>query len=135
MPKKNSVETLASSFALKCIKKSLVYFFLEANPTLSKCGFELKMRENCLQKVLEEIIGVIIIGNYCCSCVASRHTVRNLHFLSKNSTLISQENCRFFFGWKTCENVVVLDFLAVDNFDFTRKIAKQILAEKLVKML
>ena len=25
--KKNSVETLASSFALKCIKKSLVYFF------------------------------------------------------------------------------------------------------------
>ena len=26
------------------------------------------------------------------------HTVRNLHFLSKNSTLISRENCRFFFG-------------------------------------
>ena len=24
------------------------------------------------------------------------HTVRNLHFLSKNSTLISRENCRFF---------------------------------------
>ena len=30
----------------------------------------------------------------------------------------------FFFGWKTRENVVVLDFLAVDNFDFTRKIVK-----------
>ena len=55
------------------------------------------------------------------------HTVRNLHFLSKYSTLISRENCRFFFGWKTRENVVVLDFLAVDNFDFTRKIAKKIL--------
>ena len=26
------------------------------------------------------------------------HTVRNLHFLSKNSTLISRENRRFFFG-------------------------------------
>ena len=25
-----------------------------------------------------------------------KHTVRNLHFLSKNSTLISRENCRFF---------------------------------------
>ena len=24
------------------------------------------------------------------------HTVRNLHFLPKNSTLISRENCRFF---------------------------------------
>ena len=40
-----------------------------------------------------------------------------------------------FLGWKTRENVVVLDFLAVDNFDFTRKIAKKNLGEKLVKML
>ena len=31
-----------------------------------------------------------------------------------------------FFGWKTRENVVVLDFWAVDNFDFTRKIVKTI---------
>ena len=46
-------------------------------------------------------------------------------FLSKNSTLISQENCRFF-GWKTRANVVVLGFLAVDNFDFTRKIVTKI---------
>jgi len=28
-----------------------------------------------------------------------------------------------------------LDFLAVDNFDFTRKIVKKFLDEKLVKML
>ena len=28
------------------------------------------------------------------------HTVRNLHFLSENSTLISRENCRFFWGEK-----------------------------------
>ena len=61
------------------------------------------------------------------------HTVRNLHIWSKNSTLISRENCRFF-GWKTRENVVILDFLAVDNFDFTRKIVKKNLGEKLVKM-
>ena len=40
-----------------------------------------------------------------------------------------------FLGWKTRENVMVLDFLAVDNFDFTRKIVKNILGEKLVKML
>ena len=62
------------------------------------------------------------------------HTVRNLHFLSENSTLIFRENCRFF-GWKTRENTVVLDFLALDNFDFTRKIVKKKLGEKLVKML
>ena len=30
-----------------------------------------------------------------------------------------------FLGRKTRENVVVLDFLAVDNFDFTRKIVKK----------
>ena len=38
-------------------------------------------------------------------------------------------------GWKISENVVVLDFLAVDNFDFTRKNVKKKLGEKLVKML
>ena len=37
---------------------------------------------------LEEYIPVIQNSNM--------HTVRNLHFLSKNSTLISRENCRFF---------------------------------------
>ena len=36
---------------------------------------------------------------------------------------------------KTRENAVVLDFLAVDSFDFMRKIVKKILGEKLVKML
>ena len=30
-----------------------------------------------------------------------------------------------FLGWKNRENVVRLDFLAVDNFDFTRKIVKK----------
>ena len=38
--------------------------------------------------------------------VKKTHTVRNLHFLSKNSTLISRENCGFFGGvknsWKCC---------------------------------
>ena len=38
-------------------------------------------------------------------------------------------------GQKTRENVVVLDLLAVDNFDFMRKIAKNNFGEKLVKML
>ena len=45
--------------------------------------------------------------------------------LFKNSTLISWKNVDFFFVWKTCENVVVLDFLGVDKFDFTRKIVKK----------
>ena len=40
-----------------------------------------------------------------------------------------------FFGWKTRENVVVLDILPFDNFDFTRKIVKKFFGEKLVKML
>ena len=40
-----------------------------------------------------------------------------------------------FLGGKTCENVVILNFLTVDKFDFTRKIVKKFLGEKLVKML
>ena len=55
--------------------------------------------------------------------------------MSKNSTLISRENCHFFLDGKTRENAVVLGFLAVGNFDFTRKIVKINLGEKLLKML
>ena len=62
------------------------------------------------------------------------HCSKSLNFLSKNSTLISRENCRFFWGRKTRENVLVLDFLVFDNFDFTRNCKKK-LGEKLVKML
>ena len=40
-----------------------------------------------------------------------------------------------FFGWKTREKDVVMDFLDVDNFDLTRKIVKKNLGENLVKML
>ena len=36
---------------------------------------------------------------------------------------------------KNRENAAVLDFLAVDKFDFTRKIVKNFLGEKLMKML
>ena len=39
------------------------------------------------------------------------------------------------FWVKTRENAAGLDFLAVDNFDFMRKIVKKNLGEKLVKML
>ena len=58
------------------------------------------------------------------------HTVRNLHF-----QLSFPEKIVDFLGGKTRENVVVLDLLAVDNFDFTRKIVKKKLCEKLVKIL
>ena len=37
-----------------------------------------------------------VVGTKRHNKAASSHTVRNLHFLSKNSTLISRENCRFF---------------------------------------
>ena len=64
------------------------------------------------------------------------HTVRNLHFLSKNSTLISREKFSNCFGRKLVKMLrAVLDFLVVDNFDFTRKIAKKIWDEKLVKKI
>ena len=57
---------------------------------------------------------------------AAERTVRNLHFLSKNSTFdFSRKLLIFLGGEKLPENVVVLDFLAVDNFNFTRKIVKK----------
>ena len=80
------------------------------------------------------------------------HTVRSLHFLSNNSTLIFRENCRFFwvknsrkscgfglfscwqlwfhekkcpkkFGWKSLENVGFLSKLNFwTNFDFSNSV-------------
>ena len=84
--------------------------------------------------------GTLFIGHSCTyPFVLELHTVRNLHFMSKNSTLISRElsifwvknswkccgfgifgcwqlwfhekNCQKNFGWKTRENVGVLSKL------------------------
>ena len=66
--------------------------------------------------------------------VSFLHTVRNLHFLSKNSILFSRDNCRFFWvknSWKCCgfglPNCLQLRF--------HEKNCQKILGEKLVKML
>ena len=64
----------------------------------------------------------------------------NFTHCSKSSFFVQKFNFDFprklsiFWGWKTRENVVVLDFLGIDDFDFTRKMVKKI-DEKLVKML
>ena len=63
-----------------------------------------------------------------------KHTLRNLHFSPKIQLWFIKKIVDFG-GWKIRENVVVLDFLAVDNFDFTKKIVEKKLGEKLVKML
>ena len=61
------------------------------------------------------------------------HTVRYLRFFVQKFNIEFPE--KKIFWMKTRENAAVLDFLAVENFDFTRKIVKNILGEKLVKML
>ena len=53
-----------------------------------------------------------------------RHTVRNLHHFVQKFNFDFPKNFLIFFGWKTRENFEVLDFLAVDNFDFTIKFVK-----------
>ena len=53
-----------------------------------------------------------------------------LDFLAVDNFDFTRKIVKKKFGRKTRENVVVLDFLAVDNFNFTRKIVKKILGEK-----
>ena len=73
--------------------------------------------------------------------IIKKLTIVKTTHCSKSSFCVQKFNSDFprklsiFFWVKTRENVVVFDFLAVDNFDFTRKIVKTILGEKLVKML
>ena len=44
-----------------------------------------------------------------------------VNFCPKIQPWFTEKIIHFLGGWKTRENVVVLDFLAVDNFDFMRK--------------
>ena len=64
----------------------------------------------------------------------SVHTVRNLHFLSKNSTLISSENCRFF-GWKNSWKCCDFWLFSCWQLSFHEKNRKKKLSENLVKLL
>ena len=66
--------------------------------------------------------------------VLGKNTLFEIFIFCPKIQLWFPEKIVDFFGWKTRENVVVLDFLALDNFDFTRKIVKKNLGEKLVKM-
>ena len=54
------------------------------------------------------------------------HTVRNLHFFFQKFNFELARKIIELFLVKTRENAAVWDFLAVDNFDFTRKIVKKI---------
>ena len=71
----------------------------------------------------------------------SNNTAFFVSHYSKSQIFVQKFNFNFlrklsiFWGDKTRENVVVLDFLAVDNSDFTRKIVKKNWGEKLVKMV
>ena len=96
----------------------------EANVTgLESIGFDGKKSQTCKENCQVTIEDKITVGNNvsrdyvgsfipgdgtgeeCCDGVyevsllpyiLTHHTIRNLHFLSENSTLISRENCRFF---------------------------------------
>ena len=68
-------------------------------------------------------------------CLPAGRTLFEIFIFCPKIQLWFPENFVDFFRWKTRENVLVLDFLALDNFDFTRKIAKKNFGEKLVKML
>ena len=63
------------------------------------------------------------------------HTVSNRHFLSKNSTLISRENCLFFLGEKLVKMLWFWTCLLLTTLISREKLSKKNLGEKLVKML
>ena len=74
--------------------------------------------------------------NYCGVCNIPQSSLNNatlfkIFIFSPKIQLWFPEKIVDFFGWKTRENVVVLVFLAVDNFNFTRKIeVRQITSNK-----
>ena len=73
---------------------------------------------------------VFLLGSLCLIFSAKTHCSKSSFFVQKFNFDFPRK-LSIFWGGKTRENVVVLDFLAVDNFDLTRKIVKIILGEKL----
>ena len=57
------------------------------------------------------------------------YTLFEIFIFCPNIQLWFAEKMVIFSGWNTRENVVVMYFLAVDNFDFTRKNVKKIWGE------
>ena len=63
------------------------------------------------------------------------HTVRNIIFFVQKFNFDFPRKIIELFWVKTRENAAVLDFLAVDNFDFTRKLQTFVKIEFLDKNL
>ena len=82
---------------------------------------------------IEKCLGILFNGKKG-EIFPDGYTVRNLHFCPKIQIWFPVKIIDFFV-WNTRENVVVLECLAVNNFDFTRKKKKKVLGEKLMKML
>ena len=107
--------TLKSNFI---IDLGFFCFFLDRpwppSDALSRCFFTLR---------------TFFLGHH--DLVAALETFNRDPHCSKSSFFVQKFNFDFprkmsiFLGWKNRENVVVLDFLADDNFDFTRKIVKK----------
>ena len=62
---------------------------------------------------------------FCCQNRDKCNTLFEIFIFCPKIQLWFRKKIVDFFGWKTRENVVVLDFLAVDNFDFTKKVKKK----------
>ena len=83
---------------------------------MGKMFFCYTQRKKCFQKVI------------CAHCSKSSYFVQKINF-------DFPRNIVELFWVKIRENATVLDFLALDNFDFTRKNCQKNLGEKLEKML
>ncbi len=82
--------------------------------------------------ILSGSVGVTSVVRYLAFTLFER---RNLQFFVQKFNFDYPRKIVELFSVKTREKAAVLDFLAVDNFDFTRKIVKKNLGKKLVKVL
>ena len=82
--------------------------------------------------ILSGSVGVTSVVRYLAFTLFER---RNLQFFVQKFNFDFPRKIVEMFSVKTRENAAVWDFLAVDHFDFTRKIVKKDLGKKLVKIL
>ena len=119
-----------------CFDELLSITLKKAHVTLENAGLHHSKEDSREYFILWAMVLIKASGMENCSSsyITGTHCSKSSFFVQKFNFDFPRK-LSIFWGEKTRENVVVLDFLAVDNFDFTRKIVNKKFGEKLVKML
>ena len=111
-------------YEFQCTRASSIKMIMTSSCSPSAKASKVNLNIQGISLMPFDLSGNLVIPRNC-QYIPSANTLFEIFIFCPKIQLWLPEKIVDFLGWKTRENVVVLDFLAVDNFDFTRKIVKK----------